>query len=520
MMSQPAENHAAAFMDIGTNSVRLFMVEIIENKSYRILRQEKEMVRLGESEFDDRRLQQEAMDRAIVVCTKFAELARAFGVSDITVVATSATREAENQHEFVSRLAREAGIDVRVISGLEEARLIYLGVSRSIHLRHQKAVFIDIGGGSTELILGDGEKYDYLASLHVGAVRLSNRFFEKSDTGPVGVKTYDRIRQHVYNRGIRAIQRIKKDNVRTAFGSSGTIENLADIAVRMKNGRQRTRDDVLERIALREVIDRLRGLPVEQRRSVPGINPERADIIVAGAAILDLLMDELDLDHVQISDRGVKDGLLVDYLARRKHDLHARPFTARERQILNLGRACNFDEPHARQVMKLAMELFDSSRAARLHKLDDWERELLKYAAMLHDIGMFLSYPNHEIHACYIIRNSELLGFDQTEIDIMAATTLFHRKRPRKRYAEYADMDKKTRERVRILSLLLRMAESLDRGHVASVERAELGVDNKHAVLTLRSSKDVQLERWNLEQHQNSFEKEFGRPFVVRTEPA
>lgn len=514
-----SDTKTAAFMDIGTNSVRMLVVEITANKSYKILRKEKEMVRLGEREFADRLLQPEAMDRAVVVCAKFAELARTFGVDDITVVATSATREAENQSEFVARVASEAGLDVRVVSGLEEARLIYLGVSRSVQLGDQKTLFLDVGGGSTEMILGDGERYDYLASLHLGAIRLTNLFLADDNDVPIAGARYDKVRQHVYNRSIRAIQRIRGSKLDLAIGSSGTIENLADIAVRMFAGRKRTREDTLKRDELRQVVEHLCSLPTEKRMKVPGINPQRADIIVGGAAIVDALMDALDIGEMQISDRGLQDGLLVDYLSARKHDLHARPFTARERQILNLGRACHFDEEHARQVMRLALDLFDSSKKTGLHQLGAWEREMLQYSALLHDVGMFLSYPNHEIHASYIIRNSELLGFDQTEIDIMAATALFHRKRPRKRYAQYADMDKRSREIVRILSLLLRMAESLDRSHIAAVERTDLDVHDDTAVLTLISDKDCQLERWNLEQHRNSFHREFNKELVIRAEP-
>jgi exopolyphosphatase/guanosine-5'-triphosphate,3'-diphosphate pyrophosphatase len=507
-------------MDVGTNSVRLLVVEITANRSYKILRKEKEMVRLGEREFADNVLQPEAMARAVVVCAKFAELAKTFKVEDILVVATSATREADNQSEFVAQLAAEAGLDVRVVSGLEEARLIYLGVSRSIHLGVDKALFIDIGGGSTELILGDGERYEYLTSLQLGAVRLTNLFFSPEDNAAVGEKKYAEIRQHVYNRAIRAIQQLRKaENLKLAIGSSGTIENLADIAVRMTQGRTRTRDDVLTRRDLTKVIKHLREIPLGKRSKVAGINPQRADIIVAGAAIIDLLMDELQLEQLLISDRGLQDGLLVDYLSARKHDLHARPFTVRERQILNLGRACHFDEGHARHVTKLSLDLFDTSRKAGLHNLGDWERELLQYAAILHDVGMFLSYPNHEFHASYIIRNTELLGFDQTEIDIMAGTALFHRKRPRKRYSEYAEMDKRSRDIVRTLSMLLRMAESLDRGHTGAVESADLAVDNGRAVLTLRSKQDCQLEEWNLQQHLSSFERQFLKRLQVRTTP-
>ena len=507
----PSDTKASAFLDIGTNSVRLLVVGVTANRSYKVLHKEKVMIRLGDRGLVDQIITPEAMDRAILVCGKMVEVAQRFGADDIVAVATSATREAVNQSEFLQRLEDDANLEVRVVSGLEEARLIYLGVSRSIHLDNESALFVDIGGGSTELIVGDAHTHQYMSSLQLGAIRLTELFFNEDDTGPVSHERYLLLRQHVYNRSIRAIQKIQGMGFERAVGSSGTIENLADIAVRRFENRRRGRTDVLKRDQLAAVVEDLCGLSLQERREVAGINSKRADIIVGGAAILHTLMDALQIEEISISDRGVQDGLLVDYLATTEHELLARPLSVRERSVLNLARACHFDEPHARHVAALSIQLFDSARDAGLHTLGEWERELLTYAAILHDVGMFLSYSSHEAHTYYIIRHADLLGFDDNEIAILATTGLFHRKRvPRKKHQEFSEMEKRPRAIVKVLSMILSMAESLDRSHTGVVTEAHLTSSGGKAHLQLTADKDCQLEVWNVEQHREAFSKVFG----------
>lgn len=515
-----------AFMDIGTNSIRLLLVRINPNQSYTVLSQQKEVVRLGEGEFVDQYLQPEAMQRAALVCREFAEMARSYGAEQILAVATSATREAKNQKAFLRLLQREAELEVRMISGREEARLIYLGVSSGVHLGVDPALFIDIGGGSTEVIVGNQEQYHFLDSLKLGAIRLTSLFFLPNESEPVAPARYALIQQYVRNAAVRAIQNVREHDLKMAFGSAGTIENLADIAIYQAYNRRRNRDDVLTYDQLQEVVRLLCSLPLEERRKVPGINANRADIIIAGAAIIDSLMQELELDELRISDRSLRDGLLVDYLSQSEHAHLVVGKSVRERSVLQLGRACGFDEPHARTVGRLALALYDSARENELHNYGDAERELLEYSALLHDIGTFLSYNNHQAHTRYLIRNADLLGFDQTEIAIMANAGYFHRKSfPRRRkHPEYAALDKRSRRLVRLFAVLLRIAESLDRSHAGVVHDASLrALDKKNVVLAIFASQDCQLEIWGALNHKKAFKKAFGRRLqleVAIDEPA
>lgn len=520
-LAAPVEGRTVGFMDIGTNSVRLMVVRVQTNAAVTTLTQQKEVVRLGEGEFTDGLLQSDAIQRAVLVCRKLADLARTYGAREIQAIATAATREAKNQGELVSRLHREAGLDVRVISGLEEARLIFLGIASGLNLGNRRALFIDIGGGSTELIVGDQETHQALASVKVGAVRLTNLFFLPAEEQPVSPARYALVQRYVENAAVRAIQQMREQPFEMAFGSSGTVENLADIAALAVHNRRRQRDEPMTHEDLRRVVTLLSGLSLEERRRVPGINPGRADIIIAGAAILDYVMGALGVAEIQVSDRGLREGLLVDYLARSGHRHLVEDLTVRERSVLQLGRSCGFDEGHAHHVQRLALALFDSARELRLHRLGAAEREILAHAAMLHDIGGFLSYSNHHRHTYYLVRNAELLGFDQAEIAAIAAVARFHRKGyPTKRRVELAGLDRATRNAVPRLSVLLRLAEHLDRSHAGLVTSAAFrpaGDAEAHLVLTARS--DCQLEQWGVQAQSGAFERAFGRRLVVSVEP-
>jgi exopolyphosphatase/guanosine-5'-triphosphate,3'-diphosphate pyrophosphatase len=506
------EGRIFAFIDLGTNSARLLLVRLNPNRSFTVLSDQKEVVRLGEGEFDGRLvLQPEAMKRTVQVITSFVEMARLYNAEDILAVATSATREAENQAEFLRMIKHSAHIDLRVISGREEARLTYLGVANSVDLGGNQAIFIDIGGGSTEVIVGDSSQYDFLDSLKLGAIRVTSTLLTPGTETPVSPDQYEVIKEYIRNLSVRTVQRLREFKTDQAYGSSGTIENLADVAIQMFLKRPRQRDDVLTIAHLKAVMKHLCSLPLEERRQVPGINPYRADIIIAGGAILESLMETAKLKQMHVSSRGLRDGLLFDSLV--LSGLTAETDSVRERSVLQLGRSCSFDEPHARHVTELALSLFDSSREIGLHKMGDWERELLTHTGMLHDIGSFLSYSNHEQHTHYLIRNADLLGFNQDEIKLMAATALFHRRAlpSRGKYPEYAALDKHSRQIVKQLAIFLRIAESADRSHAGAVATAKFaGHTDGKATLEIQPRRNCELEVWGIQNHRATFKKVFG----------
>ncbi len=517
--AEPAADDVLACFDIGTNSVRLLVVRVDEGGTWSTLTAQKEPVRLGEGEFGGRSaLTLEAMDRGVLVCRTFADLARSHGAMRSVAVATSATREATNQAAFVRRLRDEAGLDVHVVSGKEEARLIFLGLLSRVHVGAQRALVIDIGGGSTEVAAGDATGPGYVESLRLGAIRLTAEFPDLPEGGRVPGKVYEQMRHRVQTEADRARRALEGVTIDAAYGTSGTIRNLASVVVRTQRNGTPQREDTITRAELARVAKLVRGLDLEERRKVPGLNPARADIVVAGAAILDAVMEDLGLEEIRAVDEcGLREGLVVDHLARERGLVHPGDTTVRERSVLQLAHACRFDEPHARQVQALALALFDSAAAAGLHTCSPAERELFAHAALLHDIGAFLSYADHHLHSHYLIRHADLLGFDEREIAIMAATALFHRKaRPGADHVALAGLDRATRARVRLMSALLRLAEYLDRGHAGAVRRATLNADGpKGLVLEVEPVSGWHLERWRLEERRETLEKAFRRSLRV-----
>ncbi|HLG10989.1 MAG TPA: Ppx/GppA phosphatase family protein [Dehalococcoidia bacterium] len=513
--------HTVAFMDFGTNSVRLLVVRIEPNLACTVLHQLKETVRLGDGEFARHLLQPQAIERTVAAARRFADVARAAGADEIVAVGTAATREADNRQAFLRKLAAEAGIELRIVSGKEEARLIYLGVASGVDLGTRQAFFIDIGGGSTETAVGTQDEAAYLNSLKLGAIRLTNQFLRGVE-GPVSPDLYERIRTHVRNEASRTLTDLRAFDIDLAVGSSGTIENLADVCIRAFKDRSRQPDDVLTYADLRRGIRMLCSLPLEDRRSVPGINPIRADIIIGGAAILDVLMEELGLRELRISDRGLRDGLLRDYLARHGHSDVVSGMPLRSLSVLQLARACRFNEQHARQTAALALQLFDSARKAGLHALGEWERELLDHAALLHHIGSFLTYTSYQKHSHYLIRNADLLGFDELEVTLMALIVLNHRgSLQRRRNPELVALPVDSQKAVFVLSALLRLAENLDRGQAGNVSSAEFLTSGAGRIaLELSPARDCQVEVSGLESQRDVFQRVFGRRLEIKVRHA
>jgi len=512
-----SDSHVVAFVDIGTNAIRMLLVRVTPAHSHKVLMQQREAVRLGEGEFRSRVLQEEAMERAVLVCRKFADLARSHQAREIIAVATSATREARNQAAFIERLEEEAGLTVHVISGTEEARLIYLGVVSGVHLDKRLGLILDIGGGSTEVAVGDQQRFRFLESLKLGTIRLTSLYVPHPEK-PVSTEDYNAMREHIRSVAVRTFQHVRRYALDMAIGSSGTVANLADVAARMYLKRRRERDDVLALEQLKGVIALLRSLPLQKRKEVPGINPERADIIIPGAAIIEVFLTELALGAIHISERGLRDGLLMDYLSRTDETRTLTEMPVRVRSVLQLGRSCHFEEAHARHVADVSLMLFDSAKALGLHKFGGPERDLLEYAALLHDIGTFVSYENHHAHSHYLIHNADLLGFDRMELACMAATAYFHRRTPpRKKHPLFATLDPQAKRAVPVLSMILRMAESLDRSHASLVKSVVLERNgSKGTVLEIRASQDCELELWGVRHHLDAFENVFGQPLEVR----
>ena len=516
MDENPAER-VISFIDLGTNSVRLLIVRLNPNFSYSILRQQKDSIRLGEKEFRRGKLDEDAIEKAVDICRNYTEISSNFGLDEIIAVATSAAREASNGKKLIKRLKNFAGIDVKIISGTEEARLIYLGVSSGIHIEEKNCLFIDIGGGSTELIVGNQIDYHLLKSIKIGALRTTEKFGLGELTGPVSGETLDSVYRHVKSKIVYAVRHISEYKISDAYGSSGTILSLTDIAYNLNSGKRKDEDKGAITINdIEYILKLLSERDIEERKKIPGLNPDRADIIIAGCIILHALMKESGIGSIKASDRSLRDGLLADYLLNQPGFSYRRELPVRDRSVRQLGKSCRINEAHANDVVRLSCELFDTARKCGLHSYGKPEREYLRHAAYLHDIGQFISFSRHQQHTHYIITNAPLLGFNESEINIIGLIARHHRKKmPKKKDPLFNSLDEESIQAITILSLFLRFAEHMERSHDGRVKHARLIKDGDGFAIEMESKKDCTLEVWALEEDAKIFEKIVSKKLMI-----
>lgn len=512
-----------AAIDIGTNSVHGVVARITDGEGgprFEVLEREKEMVRLGASAGDIRELTPEAIDRTVAALARFRQLAAAHD-APITAVATSAVREAENRHVLLDRAWTEAGVAIDVVSGIEEARLIHLGVLQAVPAFEQRLVLCDIGGGSTELLVGERGEVLAARSLKLGAIRLTRRFFD----GCVDAASVDACRRFVRSTlapFARELRRLAPDLM---VGSSGTITTLAEMAaLRASGARPRSvRNLVLTRAALDGLVAELLAAPsAAARAELPGLEPSRADIIVAGTLILEQVMDELVIDEVVVSDFALREGVLLDAWRRRHGGSLHHLSDLRRRSVLHLASMMDEDPAHSGQVARLALELFDATRSR--HHLGDDARELLEAAALLCNVGAFLSHAQHHKHSYYVIRTTDRLpGFTDHEVELIALVARYHRKsEPKPKHAEYASLDPSDQHLVRVLAGLLRVAIGLDRNHAARVAHVAV-VEGGGSVLihaTPAGTDDIDLELYAARARADLLEAVLGVPVEIERGPA
>ena len=504
-----------AAIDIGTNSIHMIVVQIRPDFSFEVIDREKEMVRLGAGGLDGRALTPEAMHAALQVLSKFRRLAESHRVDEVIAVATSATREAENGSEFLKAVTSQTGIRPRVISGTEEARLIHSAAVYGVSVPRDVAVVIDIGGGSVEVTRGAGAAIELGRSFKLGVIRLTERFV-KND--PLEPRDERRLVRHIHDEIGRYLQQINRAGFDRVIGTSGTILSLGTVAA-AADGRtpgSPLRNRRISAKLLRHVRKELVSLNLDKRLRVPGLEPRRADLAVAGAVLLDELLRGLGADEITLCDLSLREGLVLDYIARHRKEIAQadRYPDVRRRSVIELAERCNYWPEHAQQVARLALALFDQTRA--IHGLTDREREWLEYSAILHDVGVHISYENHHKHSYYLIKNGDLRGFEPEEIETIALVARYHRQStPKRRHEGFGELPRRGRTAVRTLAALLRLAESLDRSHAQTITGLELHDRGDDDLLQLRTSGDAELELWAATRHAAPFERLAGKPLRI-----
>jgi len=506
-----------AAIDVGTNSLRLIVAEVESPATYRILDDERAQTRLGEGLYESGRISEQAFERSLAVLGTMKAIAEGNGVDELRVIGTSALREAENGEDFVREARERHGIEVEIIPADEEARLAFRSVKKHFPLDAGPTSIVDIGGGSMEVILVVGTVIDKVHSLPLGAVRLTDEYVMS-----------DPIRDHDWKALRRGIRRqIKKHLGRpnfttpTMIGSGGTFSALAAMAQYERYGEIRiTHGYVLSRADLVHLLDRLKEIPLKQRRQVRGLSPDRADIILAGAAAIERLVKALGVQRIVVNERGIRDGVLLEMIGRRFPETSEEPLHEHRMDwVRSFGRKCQSNEPHCEQTARLAGRLFDA--LAEPFDLDPADRELLIAASLLHDVGYLISHAKHHKHSYHIISESGLPGFTGREIELIALIARYHRRaHPKKSHSEFARLAEDDRERVRRLAGILRIVDGLDRTHGQSVQDLKVDVGDDRIRIGAVADEEPEVDIWDANRKSELFADAFGRKTKIGWVPA
>ena len=505
-------------IDVGTNSIHLIVVELDSAfDTSRVVYKDREMVRLGSDDaLESGRLSRKAMERGVEAIARFDAAARARGALRVRAVATSAVRETENGEEFRAMVEARTGVQLEILDGREEARLIHLGVANGYPLYDRVACILDIGGGSSEFVVADGERPYLVDSVKLGSLRLYDAFLRGAADPRRAARRLD---AHVTEVLGPLAERIRHYRLDLAIGTSGTIMGLAALDAAQRGlAVKRVHGYTLSRTRLEALQRQMLLMSEAERRRMPGMNPRRADIIVAGNAVLIGALGLLGREEIVVCERALRDGVVVD-LAQRDRALAQRLGDERAKRIEAVEAVARRYEHlggHQLHVARLALVLFE--RLAPLHSLAAADRDLLWAAAVLHGIGRFIAESGHHKHAAYLIRNTPLEGWRPEERELIAQIARYYRKAmPKPAHLEFAALTPADRRRVEILASLLRIADGLDIRHLGVVTDVSAVPEDGLVVVTAQADGDASGEVDAAMEKSDLFERTFGVRVLFRT---
>ena len=479
-----------AAIDIGTNSIRSIIIETAGNGKYRILDDEKVLVRLGEGLHQSGVIAPAAWERALEALSRQKKIIDGYKVGSIEAVATSAMRKAANGAELVRAIKSSTGLNVEVISGEEEAELAALSAAHNFDLDGVRHLIFDIGGGSLELISALGAHTEETLSLELGAVFLTESFL-KSD--PVQAVEHQKLRKYI-RKTLKASYTGDRNGMQCLIGSGGTITSIAGMIAATRGERF---DSIHGYELLRSEVVHLLAMLVrksdKERRSIPGLNPDRSDIIIAGVTVVDELMDLFQVNVLKVNERGIREGLILRGLRRQNLLPAGKKARSWRDSALEFGHACHFDEGHSQHVAKLALEIFKSLSAR--FGFTEKDRRLLEGAALLHDIGYFINYSSHHKHSYHLIRHADLFGFTPRERELIANIARYHRKSmPKKKHDQFTRLTAADQLLVSRLGGILRLCDGLDRRRNAVVQRLDCALSQNTLKITMIGKEDMSVE--------------------------
>lgn len=479
-----------AAIDIGTNSIRSIVVEADSSGSFRILDDEKVAVRLGEGLHETGRISAGATERAIEALSRQKKIIDAYQVRAIEAVATSAVRKARNGREFIQAIKDQVGLTVTTISGEVEAELAALSAINNFDLEGSRHLLVDIGGGSLEIVTTVGRHVEKTFSLDLGAVYLTESFLSLD---PISDAALSRLRRHI-RKVLRETFVQERSAVSTLIGSGGTITSIATMCAAARkeayssvHGCEILHSDVVHLLAM------LLRKNLKERRNIPGLNADRADIIVAGVMVIDELLAFFQVNLLKVNERGIREGLILRGLC--KHGMIPVETVQRSwrEAALDFATSCHFERNHALQVAKLAMAIFKVLN--RPYNLEEKEGRLLEAAAILHDIGYFINYSSHHKHSYHLIGHADLFGFTPRERELIANIARYHRKSlPKKKHEAFMRLAPADRQLVEKLAGILRLADGLDRSRTGVVEVVDAILSPSRLLLHLQCNGDPAVE--------------------------
>ena len=504
-----------AAIDIGSNSVRLLVAEALRGSTYRILDEEREPTRLGRSVSAKGQLDDESMERTITALQTFKQIAAGYQATSLRTIATCAVREARNGPEFCRRVREQVGLEVEVISGDREARLAFSSVQNAFDLSGKNVIVADIGGGSTEVVFATGNLIESIFSTPLGAVRLTEQFSLGEGATP---ETFQR---DIARMDAEIATILKKRTTRPLFaphflvGCGGTFTTLAELVMAAKK-----EVDIpvagykVSHAEVRHLLDRLLKMPLRSRRSMAGMTPDRADIILAGLSIIDALMKRFRVNTLMIHTRGVRDGLVREMIDDAVGTTVDDP-AHRDAAIERLAAACSGEVEHGRTVALLAGRIFDQL-AEPLH-LAAGDRPLLECAARLQDVGYVINYDQHHKHSYHLIRNSRLPGIRAHDLELIANVARYHRgAHPKRKHENLARLSPEDQSRVQRMAAILRLAGGLDRSRSQQVRDVRVRLENDRVFVDVVADQEPLVDIWGAERRTDLFEKVFTMPITIQ----
>lgn len=498
-----------AAIDLGTNSFHAVIVDIYPDGSFYTVDKLKEMVLLAESGFNNR-LSDQAVERAMEALRKIKTLSVHQGAEEILAYATSAIREAENGGELIQRAIDETGIKIKAIPGRVEAELIGLAIQHGVKLPKTPSLVMDIGGGSVEFIITDKKKFYFLSSKKLGIARMTAEFVKEDPLSPEEITTLQNYYLHQLS---DVAQSFALHRGSLLIGSSGTMENIALMISHL--GRKKPVISLNElsftASSFFQFYHKVIGMSASERQKLNGIDEKRVALLPAGLILVHTVLNLFGIREVKISSQALREGMILKYIRQELDDLKEVDFYGdpRRKSVLELVHKCDWQEHHSRHVTTLSLQIFDAFRAEL--ELTQSDRELLEYAALMHDIGYYISHSKHHKHALYIIRNADLRGFTEDEIEIMANVARYHRRStPKPRHYHYEKLSPMLKEKVCKLSAILRVADGLDRSHYQNVLSMQIRKEVNQVEFRLTTESDAKLEIWGATRKNRLFEEVTG----------